>query len=172
MGFQDRKTQIAMVCEEKEQSVINEHWKQGKAISDEIKWCGIITLEDTMEDIIQEEIPDEFDAKSPMEAILEMRVSDRPEFNRLNSTSTWTDDESFAECVKSRFDAKNKRAMRAKMSKHKRENNDLLQLPALIYTEAKTPKYNDTLFESRIQSQSDSSILSKPLLPNDTAINL
>ena len=117
----------------------------------------IHTIECPLIDLIQ------FDAKSPMAAILEMRVSDRPEFMRMNSTSNWTDDESFAECIKSRFDAKNKRAMRARISKHKRENLQAFNL--------QLPSSYAPLFDAQHQSQSDSSLLNRPLLSNQTAIN-
>ena len=95
-----------MVCEKEDEAKIEDAWLNGDEIPDNIKWKGIITLEDIMEDLIQEQIADEFDTHK-------LDILDVPSPINNKSKTKWTDDESFAESTFTRYSEKNKRTARA-----------------------------------------------------------
>merc|ERR1712232_1329173 len=57
--FQDNKKHIALVTDKPE--VVEDMWKQNKEIPPDIHMAGILTLEDIIEKLLQEDIEDEHD---------------------------------------------------------------------------------------------------------------
>merc|ERR1740123_455304 len=106
-----------------------------------------------MEDIIQEEIYDEFDAEKAM------NLMEQSSLLRAEAKSNWTENEEFAESVNSRFNAKNQRTLRAQKRKSEMAKSKIME-----ENESILPVVNDV--SPKINDEKRSSV---PLLSEENA---